>query len=301
MHNKDTVVTKDKNMRIIAIFAHNEANKIIACLESVKKAIRVGDECIVLNNGSTDNTGSLVEEFLKTNSFCRLVTIDVGDKANAWNVFMHELGIEADLFYFLDGDCEIAQNSLDALEKCFVITPIANAAAALPSDRVSLRNREEMIRVGGLAGNLYALPKQFVERLRKNKVYLPFGLIGDDSLVGALAYWDLNPKLDWDKTRIVICKDAEFSYVPLSPFSLRDIRLYYKRKIRYSLRYFQTRLMKRPLKDHGLAAIPKNIEDLYISYSSEVKITWRGIDTFFDYLAAKRIRRCIIERSNACL
>lgn len=288
---------KTKKVRVVAIFAHNEANKIIACLKNVKKATKVGDECIVLNNGSTDNTGSLVEEFTKTNSFCRLVTIDVGDKSNAWNVFVHELGIEADLFYFLDGDCEIAQNSLDALEKCITSDPIANAAAALPSDRFSPRNREAMIRDGGLAGNFYALSKQFVERLRKNNTRLPFGLIGDDSLVGALAYWDLNPKGVWDKRKIVICKNADFSYVPFSPFSLRDIRLYYRRKIRYSLRYFQTELMKRPLKNYGLAAIPKNIEDLYVSYSSEVRVTWRGVDTFFDYLAARMIRKCITERS----
>lgn len=289
--------TKD---RIIGIFAHNEANKIIACLESVKKAIRIGDQCIVLNNGSTDSTGSLIEIFSKTNSFCRLVTIDIGDKSNAWNVFVHELGIDADVFYFLDGDCEIAQNSLDALENCITSDPTANAAAALPSARVSPRNREAAIRDGGVAGALYALSKQFVERLRKNNTRLPFGLIGDDSLIGALARWDLNPKGVWDKTKIVICKDADFSYVPFSPFSLRDIRLYYRRKIRYSLRYFQTKLLKRPLKEFGLAAIPKNIDDLYVSYSSEVKVTWRGVDTFFDYLAARRIRKCITEHTSGC-
>lgn len=281
--------------RVIAIFAHNEANKIIACLESVKKSIRTGDECIVLNNGSMDNTGLLVNEFLKTNNFCKLVTIDVGDKANAWNVFVHELKIEADIFYFLDGDCEVIYNALDALEKCIFENPIANAVAALPSDKVSPKNRAAMIKEGGLAGNLYALSKQFIERLRKNSVLLPFGLIGDDSLLGALAYWDLNPKADWDKRRIVICNNANFSYVPLSPFSLTDIRLYYRRRVRYSLRYFQTKLMKKPLKEFGLAAIPKNVDDLYINHSAEVDVRWRGIDTFFDYLAAQKIKNSIKE------
>lgn len=284
---------REESLRVIAIFAHNEEYKIISCLDSVKNAIRAGDKCIVLNNGSIDNTGSLVEKFAVANSFCRMVTIDVGDKANAWNIFVHKLGVEADFFYFLDGDCEISQNSLDALEKCCAHNPIANSVAALPSDRVSPKNRAEMIRDGGLAGNLYVLPRQFVDRLRNNNVFLPVGLVGDDSLVGALAYWDLNPKTVWDKRRIVICEDADFSYVPLSPFILRDIRLYYRRKIRYSLRYFQTRLMKKPLKDHGLAAIPDRIEDLYERYSSEVQVTWRGVDTFFDYLAARKIANII--------
>lgn len=45
---------EDKKVRAIAVFAYNEARKIIACLESIKKNIWAGDECVVLNNGSTN-------------------------------------------------------------------------------------------------------------------------------------------------------------------------------------------------------------------------------------------------------
>jgi len=284
-------VQNDKMTRTIGIFAHNEAGRITACLESVRNAIKLGDECVVLNNGSTDNTSSLVEEFSEANSFCRVVNIPIGDKASAWNIFVHEMGLKADLFVFLDGDCEIAPNSIDALEKCMMSNPGANAAAAIPSERSSRKNREIMLKEGGLSGNLYALPNQFVERLRNTHTRLPFGLIGDDSLVGALACWNLNPKGEWDDRKIIICRYADFSYVPLSPFSLSDIRLYYRRKIRYSLRYFQILLMKAPLEEHGLAAITDDIADLYRSHFTEMKVKWRGIDTFFDYLALKQIKK----------
>jgi glycosyltransferase involved in cell wall biosynthesis len=282
--------------RAIAVFAHNEAIRITGCLRSVEKAVRHGDQCVVLNNGSTDNTQSLVEEFCKANAFCTLVTIDVGDKANAWNVFVHELGIEADLFCFLDGDCEIAPNSLDALQKCIASNPLANAATALPPARLWQRTRQAILRDGGLAGNLYALSKQFVERLRGRNVRLPFGLIGDDSLVGALAYWDLNPTEDWDERRIVVCADAEFSFVSLWPFSPRGLQLSYRRRIRYSLRHFQTVLMRKPLKQRGLAGIPKSVDDLYASHFREVGVAWRGVDTLFDYIAARRIGKCVAQR-----
>lgn len=247
----------------------------------------------MLNNGSSDETGSLVEEFARTHKFCRLIAIAAGDKANAWNVFVHELGIEADLFFFLDGDCQVARNAFDALERCIADTLVANAATALPSPKLAPRSRAEMLRDGGLAGNLYCLPRRFVARLRQSNVRLPFGLIGDDSLLGALAYWDLDPQSSWDTRRINVCREAEFSYAPLSPFSLRDIRLRYRRKIRYSLRYFQTELMRRPLKECGLSAIPRNVEDLYLTNFSSVRVRWRGLDTLFDFVAAARIRKCI--------
>jgi hypothetical protein len=233
------------------------------------------------------------------NSFCRLVKIEIGDKANAWNVFVHELNIKANIFYFMDGDCEIVDGAIDALEECIFKNPSANAAAALPSSKVSPKFREMMIKQGGLAGNLYALPKNFVERIRINNIRLPIGLIGDDSLLGALAYWDLDPTSTWDKTKIVTCQSASFFYVPFSLFSFKDISLYLRRKIRYSLRHFQTNLMKNPLKERGLSAIPKDIVDVYKNYHSQIKIEWRGTDTMFDLLAARRIKKAVYQKSHS--
>jgi glycosyltransferase involved in cell wall biosynthesis len=282
-----------KENRVIAIFAHNETRNIISCLNSVKQAMRDGDECYVLNNGSTDDTGAKVDEFSKENSFCKLITIELGDKANAWNVFCHELNITSSVYIFLDGDCTVSPNSFDALESCIKNKPCVNAAAGLPAEHISKKNRAEMLLNGGLAGNLYALSGDFMHRLRHNKVRLPLGLIGDDSLVGALAYWDLDPKTSWDKSRIISCEGANFLYVRLSLFSITDIRLYWRRKIRYSLRYYQIMLMKAPLKSLGLKAIPVNIEEIYENSIPKLKLYWRGLDTWFDYLALKRIRKSI--------
>jgi glycosyltransferase involved in cell wall biosynthesis len=280
--------------RAIAIFAHNEARNIIRCLESVKKAIRTGDECYVLNNGSDDNTGSLVRAFSEQNSFCELITIELGDKANAWNVFCHELEVKASLFVFLDGDCVVSPGSLDALEACLKENPNANAAAALPHERTSKGNRERMLKGGGLAGNFYALTQRFMGRIRDNNIRLPIGLIGDDSLVGALAYWDLDPiSSSWDRKRIVNCEDASFSYERLSLFSIRDIRFYHRRKVRYSLRRYQTMLMKAPLQACGISSIPRDFHDLYVSSGPSLKLKWRGLDTWFDFIALKRIRKSI--------
>lgn len=291
---------QSETRRAIAVFAHNEAKNIVSCLESVKMAIRIGDECFVLNNGSSDVTGALVSAFSKDNSFCKLITIDMGDKANAWNVFCHELDIKASMFIFLDGDCRVSGDSFALLESSLQNNAYANAATALPDESSSKKYREKMLLDGGLAGNLYAVSQKFMQRIRDGNVRLPIGLIGDDSLLGALAYWDLNPTGKWDTRRIIVCEGASFSYDRLSLLSIADLRLYYRRKIRYSLRHYQTVLMKEPLKARGLSAIPRNIEDLYLSTSPILKLTWRGLDTWFDYLALRQIKRCIRNRCSGC-
>jgi glycosyltransferase involved in cell wall biosynthesis len=277
--------------RAIAVFSHNEAANITVCLDAIKGQVRPGDRCYVLNNGSTDNTADVVRQYCERNPFCELVEIRLGDKSNAWNVFCHDLDIEADIYVFTDGDCWMSPHALDALERTLVDNPSANAAAGLPAENVSRKNREEMLRNGGLAGNLYALSAQFIERLRNQRVRLPVGVIGDDSLVGALAYWDLDPvNQNWEMTRVVNCPEGSFSYKRLSVFSLADMRLYYRRKIRYSLRHIQTQLMKGPLTTIGVSALPQTIDQLYPASPADLKLTWRGLDTWFDFLAHRRIR-----------
>lgn len=280
-----------KFRRAIAVFAHNEARNIIDCLDHIKAASGPGDVCYVLNNGSTDATDGLVRAYAASNDFCRLIIISIGDKANAWNVFVHELNVQADLYVFTDGDCTISRASLDALEAGLAAQPCIHAATGVPTERASSRLRQQILASGGLVGNLYALSAEFVTRLRAQHVRLPVGLIGDDSLVGSLAYWDLNPRQEWKREHVVACPAATFSYRKLSPLSLADLRLYYRRKIRYSLRHFQGQLLRAPLKAQGLSALPSHIAHLYADASVSIPLVWRGWDTWFDFLALRKIKQ----------
>ncbi len=274
----------------VAVFAHNEEHAILACLHSVRAALGPYDRCVVLTNGCTDRTGELVAAFCRHNPFCQLVRLELGDKANAWNAFVHDQAPRADSYIFLDGDCTVLPQACAALAEALRGHPRAHAAAALPAEGVGMVNRRQLREQGGLAGNLYALSGAFVERLKLHQVRLPVGLIGDDSLIGALAYWDLDPRTEWDRTRIVTAEQARFAYRPLSIWSPRDLRLYYRRRVRYSLRRLQIELLRPLLKQRGLAAIPDHIGELYQNTGADVALRWSGLDCWFDYLAIRQVR-----------
>lgn len=279
--------------RTIAVFAHNEERKIIDALECVKEADAGRDSrCYVLANGCGDATVELVREYATKNPFVELVVLPVGDKANAWNVFVHEVAPAADIYFFTDGDCRIARGSLDALEHCLSAGG-ANAAAAVPDNaaRTTARQIVSMVRQGGLAGNLYALSGEFVGRVRSRGVRLPLGLVGDDSLVGALAYWDLDPTQEWDMNKIVICGRARFSYTPIALYDPRDLVVLFRRMRRYSVRHFQNIILKPPLKRSGVDGLPHHMEDLYRIYADDLRLKWRGANTLFDWLALRQMRR----------
>lgn len=295
MNDKKRAIA-DSKKRAIAVFAHNEERNIIRCLQTVKAAANQGDECFVLNNGSTDRTGDVVAAFIKDDPRFHLVEISVGDKSNAWNVFVHEIKPQASVYLFLDGDCWIDEYSFRALEEALQISPQANVASALPAAAVSPKFRQQMIAAGGVAGNLYALSPDFVHRLRTLEIYLPVGLVGDDSLVGALACWDLDPTSSWARERVVCCPQANFYYQRLSPFSISDLRLLYRRKIRYSLRRFQNLALRKVLKAQGLKALPRTIEETFaVNRAGEglPALKWRSVDTYFDFLALRKIHKTL--------
>lgn len=273
----------------IGVFAHNEARQIEACLESIRPQLQPGDVCHVLNNGSTDDTAAVVLAYGARYPFCRLANIVLGDKANAWNVFVHDIAAEADVYVFLDGDCRAKAGALDALRHGFAAFPRAHALAAVPDPAISPGFHRLMLSGPGVAGNLYALSRTFVERVRLSHTRLPIGWIGDDSLVGALVFWDLDPTGAWDPSRLAVMESAQFEYDPFSPWSLTDLRLQYRRKVRYALRHRQNQMLHPLLKKEGLSAIPPTVLDLYRRVGTPAPVQGVGPAAWFDHLARQRI------------
>jgi hypothetical protein len=283
--------------RSMGIFAHNESSLIRNCLEQIAQHADCSAMSVfVLTNGCTDDTVEHARAFAKSHSWVHVEDIKVGDKSNAWNVYMHELAPDADTHFFHDGDCGVLPGSLDALESALADRPDVRAVSAVPSRSIPSTGafRRHLLSEGGLAGNLYALPRSFVERIRTQSVRLPVGFIGDDSLVGALACWDLDPRSEWDASRIFVCEAAEFVYEPLVDALLRKPSFYLRRKRRYSLRHFQNRMIGDLLTEHGLSAMPSSVTELYrASHIDQLRPRFSVGDFLFDRQALRSVRQSL--------
>ena len=276
------------------MFAHNESHLIRRCLESVAAApLPEQTTCFVLVNGCNDDTFQVAQQYAKSAPWVQVVNIPIGDKSNAWNVFIHDLATFANCYFFLDGDCIVEPGSFDALETALAQRTDINAASGVPStDNLSTgAYRRELTQDGGLAGNLYALSGNFVQRIQEMKVYLPIGFIGDDSLVGALALWDLETTKEWDRRHLVVCEQARFVYESVWTATLRNPLFYIRRRQRYSLRHFQNQLLANRLKSQGIGAMPERVDFLYANASeSELKPRPHIVDYFFDYMTIRAVR-----------
>jgi glycosyltransferase involved in cell wall biosynthesis len=282
----------------IAVFAHDEADTIVACLDSVYAGGPPRPFSVhVLANGCRDGTEAVVARYARAHPEVRLHVIALGDKSNAWNAYVHELAPAARVHCFVDGDVRVRRGALGALARALPSDGALNGAASLPEGGRHARQFAREITAGhALPGNLYALAGHFVARIRTRGLRLPVGLIGDDSWVGALALMDLEAA-DWSPARVTVCAEARFAYEPLQWHRPAHVQLYLRRRLRYALRTWQTVMLRGYVAEHGLARLPAHVRELYRDYFHLCRMQWAGNDTLFLWLARQRIRAA---RDGAC-
>lgn len=296
-----TSMTNPATLWPVAVFAHNESSNIVPCLDSLLANRIPGHEMQVhvLINGCTDDTLAVVQQYAASHPGIVAHDIQVGDKANAWNVYLHELAPDCDVHFFIDGDVQAAAGALAILAKALKEAPQANAAAAFPTAGRGIEaTRADMLAGRHLAGNLYALSGDFARRIRELAVYMPVGFIGEDSLIGALAKWNLDSSQgSWSDARIVPCPDAGFFFESLSLQKSADWKLYWGRRIRYSIRHIQLMLYRQEVRKNGLMNTPKHVLGLYQQLDALPAPSWKGADALFGRLAMRRIRRQIEQQA----
>jgi glycosyltransferase involved in cell wall biosynthesis len=279
------------------VLAHNEERHIRACLDSIFAADPGARfEVYVMANGCTDATEEIVRAYARQRPEVHLVSIALGDKCNAWNVFIHETAParcpDREIYFFMDGDARAVPGSFSAMARALAEDEYAHAASAPPaSGRNAARDREELLQMRGLVANLYALRRSFVSRLQRLGVRIPLKLEGDDGLIGALIKWDLAPeRQEFDHRRIVPCPAAGFQFEPFSPLRAGNWVTYWRRAVRYGRRRYEFQLLGPLLRSRGLSALPVDITSLY-GNAAALRLQWQGLYTLPNLVALRRMRK----------
>jgi glycosyltransferase involved in cell wall biosynthesis len=277
----------------VAVFAYNEAKLIAACLDSIEACANEADLSIyVMINGCTDRTEQIVRDYAATHPNVHPIVLRLGDKANAWNHYVHEASPrDAVLHAFIDGDVTITQGSMAALLRTFDVDPVANGCAALPvGSRNRVRDyRRKLSTNREMSGNFYALRGSFVGEFRRRDVRVPIGMFGEDGLVTALTRWNLNRGPD-DVRRVTFSEHAGFRYEGLSLWRPSHVRIARNRMMRYAMRRQHVKMLYPLVSEQGVGLLPQHIMDLYPTRHHALSIEWRGIQTLFDIIAIRRIR-----------
>ena len=292
-----------ENMQLqVCVVAHNEQKHIVACLEHIEIALnhanvtRYGVH--IINNGSNDNTQGLSEAFCydKKQWFAHEVTL--GDKSNAWNLGVYHYATENVLTVYVDGDCKITEGTLKAFIEKNDREPSAYIFAGVPNTfgRTTQHIIDETLKGKALSGGLFALSTTFIKAVREKSFKLPVGLIGDDSLLAWVSSHDFKLSHGVIKGLLVGVKGAKFEYHRLTPTSWSNVKLYYRRLTRYSLRHLQQKCIREFLNEHdNFELLPENINELYKLHKSEHIRTSSIVNKYFDIKASKKFKQYLKE------
>lgn len=277
----------------VAIFAHQEERRIAACLASLPLD-RPDTQFHVLVNGSTDATAARARAAAGGNAQVIVHDIAAGGKSRTWNHFVHDLlrGDETHII-FMDGDAQIAPDSIDALVADLAAHPLAHAAAGMPVNGRAVETYRHNLRVErGLFGDLYALSGPFVAAIRAQGLRLPDDLVGDDGLVGSWAHTGLARDDAWELDRVIACEGAGFACEAVGLIRPLTWRMQYKRMISYSVRYFQNRIVSDIMTREGPQGLPPRLSSLYADWLPRFRPR-PGPTGWFDRKALARMRRSI--------
>ena len=247
----------------VVVFASNEAARIEGCLASLKSALADWqDRCVtVIVNGSTDDTVLLARQQLQHwPQSVRLFEIPYGDKANAWNQYVHSLRPDAGWHVFVDGYLQFDDASLAALRTTLLRgQPHILAATGLPAgDHTGALHMRQAVRShGGILGGLHALRGDFVTAIAERGLLLPIGMYRGDGLIGSFVCHALDPlNQPWDKNRVAIVDAARWHGMRLSPWSVSDIRRHLNRILKQAQGRMENRAIKHIIYREGYEGLP---------------------------------------------
>jgi hypothetical protein len=288
---------------VAIIAARESAATLSRCINAALAACgsraAVVDVLINGNSGLAQQTAALAAQgaFACGTSTLQIWSTPAGDKAHAWNQYVHDIWPGGDIAFFVDGYAEVRPDAFAALNDRLAAAPDALAVTGVPSSgRSAGRQREYMLRHGGFHGNMHALSGVALEALRKKGIRLPLGLYRTDSLIGAALLFKLAPEsARWDTSRVVVAGDATWDVPGLAALTLENIVSQVKRMLRQA----QGDLENRAVREHlsvqrlPLEQLPATTHELVNRWvSSQRGQAWRMyLRNPFRLHAAYKLRR----------
>ena len=213
----------------------------------------------------------------------RIWSIPLGDKANAWNQYIHQIWADKELAFFVDGYVRLNSDAVQLLGSAVMSDDLALGGSGVPTKgRSAIALRHNLIVNTGFHGNFCCIKGKALAQMRDARITLPIGLYRTDALMGAFLCYALNPATHvWKDNRILVHPTASWDVDLVRWWRPRDLVAVIKRYARQA----QGRLENKAIANHLAIRrqlpqqLPKTAKDLVIEWatrcSSEFEATFK--------------------------
>jgi hypothetical protein len=229
----------------VAIFSSRESPSTLAT--AIEAAVRAASHSRtlvdVVVNGN-ERLAQLTSEWVPV----RIWHVSAGDKANAWNRYVHAIWPGSAVAFFVDGYAIVRPDAFGLISDGLERDPSALAATGVPTHGHSAKRlRAAMRRDGGIHGNLYAVRGETLSVLRERGFRLPLGIYRTDPILGAAIAFGLDPAANrWEARRVLVHPEATWGVLKERRGPLRAVQGTWARMLRQA----QGVLENAALRDH---------------------------------------------------
>lgn len=217
---------------LIIIPAHNEENNISFCLESLKKQNFQDFVCMIVNDGSTDRTSEIVNNFKNQDSRFRVLDLETSEHSpGAKVVRTFDKGLETvdwksfDVICKYDADIVFPTNYLEKINQTFETNPKAGIVSGL----VYIKNYKQNPEIK----NLRNPNENWLDFSNKNGEWVFENLSSKNHVRGPIkayrkeCFEDMNglrTVLGWDNLDILLAKKHGWDVVTIKDLWVKHLR-----------------------------------------------------------------------------
>ena len=217
---------------LIIIPAHNEENNISFCLESLKKQNFQDFVCMIVNDGSTDRTAEIINNFKIQDSRFRVLDLETSEHSpGAKVVRTFDKGLQAldwkdfDVVCKYDADIVFPTNYLEKINQTFETNPKAGIVSGLVYIKKYKSNSE--------IKNLRNPNENWLDFSNKNNEWIFENLSSKNHVRGPVkayrkeCFEDMNglrTVLGWDNLDILLAKKHGWDVVTIKDLWVKHLR-----------------------------------------------------------------------------
>ena len=217
---------------LIIIPAHNEENNISFCLESLKKQNFQDFVCMIVNDGSTDRTAEIINNFKNQDSRFRVLDLETSEHSpGAKVVRTFDKGLQAldwkdfDVVCKYDADIVFPRNYLEKINQTFETNPKAGIVSGLVYIKKYKSNSE--------IKNLRNPNENWLDFSNKNGEWVFENLSSKNHVRGPVkayrkeCFEDMNglrAVLGWDNLDILLAKKHGWDVVTIKDLWVKHLR-----------------------------------------------------------------------------
>ena len=217
---------------LIIIPAHNEENNISFCLESLKKQNFQDFVCMIVNDGSTDRTAEIINNFKNQDSRFRVLDLETSEHSpGAKVVRTFDKGLQAldwkdfDVVCKYDADIVFPTNYLEKINQTFETNPKAGIVSGLVYIKKYKSNSE--------IKNLRNPNENWLDFSNKNGEWVFENLSSKNHVRGPIkayrkeCFEDINglrAVLGWDNLDILLAKKHGWDVVTIKDLWVKHLR-----------------------------------------------------------------------------